>query len=217
MTAHSAATTASWIQIPPSTLAARPSSAEAIRIPDPEPIERAAWLDLAAAVPRRLRRALELDVSRRAGALVLCAPGAHHAHPGPADVPQRAFRSQLDALLLDGSRPTGPEVVASVGRSHARAFGRLAAASLLLPRPWDEALAELVGRPGWQVIGAFDGFRLVAAGALFVAGDEGLCLLDGAADETGSEAALAGVHRGRALAALTAGCRVLVERRPDLD
>jgi len=60
-----------------------------------------------------------------------------------------------------------------VARADASRMGQIVTASFLLPPQLDPWFAALVGRPGWHVLGAYDGGELVATGSLFAWGGAG--------------------------------------------
>ncbi len=113
-----------------------------------------------------------------ASARVALAPGAHAG--GLADsLAARGFHPEDRWLRLwrDASAPCEPPatslVVREIAPAEAGAFGALLPQAFAHPEnvaPW---FAQLVGRAGWRIVGAFEGDALVACGALFVAGETG--------------------------------------------
>lgn len=76
-------------------------------------------------------------------------------------------------LVRDAGEPAAAPCdlrVAPFGREHADEFGRIEAEAFGHPPEVAAWNAALVGRPGWQFFGAFDGDALVAVGGLHVQG-----------------------------------------------
>jgi hypothetical protein len=92
--------------------------------------------------------------------------------------------------------------VRPVAPGDARRMGEILTASFELPPALGEWFAELVARPGWRCLGAYDGDALVATGSLFVHGEAG-CLTWGATDPE---------HRGRRAQKALLAARVLLAR-----
>ncbi len=64
-------------------------------------------------------------------------------------------------------------VVQRVEPRDAEAMGRLVVGGFGLPGDLSSWFANLVGRPGWHCLGAYDGRRLVACGTVYVDGEAG--------------------------------------------
>ncbi len=60
-----------------------------------------------------------------------------------------------------------------LGRPHALEFGKIVSSAFGWGEDTIDWVAALIGRPQWRVYGAFDGARLVAAGALYIDGSSG--------------------------------------------
>lgn len=114
-------------------------------------------------------------------------PGGRHGRLGRllgerGVTPFRRSMVKLARPLAEVEQPvaTGLEIRA-VRRPEALQAGGLLARVFDMHAGAGVLLASLVGREGWSVLGAFSGPTLVAAGALFVAGEVG-CLVMSATD-----------------------------------
>lgn len=134
---------------------------------------------LGVAEPARLEVVDEAEARFRAlGAkrfMVPVAPGAE-----PADLADRLAErgfyrhNHWIRLVRDADAPGEARSdlrVAPLDASHAPEFGRIEAEAFGHPPEVAAWNAALVGRPGWQFVGAFDGDTLAGVGGLFVNGE----------------------------------------------
>ena len=131
----------------------------------------------------------------------------------------RGYRHERTYMRFRRGVQPPPEAATSLGievldERHAEEYGSVVATvfGILRFAPW---FATLCGREGWSCVGAFDGNRLVATGASFVAGDLGWLGAAGTLPHARGRGAQTALLVARIAAARDAGARVLTVETSD--
>ncbi|MCX7889112.1 MAG: hypothetical protein N2422_05195, partial [Rhodobacteraceae bacterium] len=150
---------------------------------------------------------------------------ARLARRGRTEAPRRWVVLTRDTAAAVPPAPTGL-ALRRIGPAEAPAAGRTFRLAYGLPPAFDDWIAALAGRPGWQGYAAFDGPAIVATALLFLGGDR--AILTGAATlpaarGRGAQRALIALRLADARAAGAGivqshtGLPVADERNPSLD
>jgi hypothetical protein len=136
------------------------------------------------------------------GMHIVC--GDHEGLEEHGYTPGFAWMKFARATDPDAAAPTSLSIE-QVGPQGGMDFAVPVRTAFGMPEAFDAWLRELPGRPGWTCLVAYEDGRALAAGALYVEGDQGWCGLGGTLPEARGRGAQSAILAARVALAARAG------------